>query len=267
MNDSSSSTTRITAGLDKERTSPRARQWNNAGSRCRGTRNMPYTSVSCVTGHSFRDTHTMPYVYWGAERQRERAPALGENAFCSCILDSTRNRCSRHSEAEWKNEGIRGRPKADHRAQSNQGRDEQTNQSRVWANAGNWVLNQFSWQGKNDFSVQLLKSEQEIAILWRYSSILNHESTTSRVNVWGQRKSEKRKGLVNNKMVGSGAKKILCQCHRSLWSSCDVWACDQLSVVLRSVESLSLFFNGRKVMQLDNYHTMVAWVSVKSLEV
>jgi hypothetical protein len=129
------------------------------------------------------------------------------------------------------------------------------------------VVNQFSWQGNNDFSVQLLKSEQEIAILWMYSSILNHGSTTSRVNFRGPRKSEKRKRLVKNKMVGSGAKNGLCQCHRSLWSSCDVWACDQLSVALRSVESLSLFFNGRKVMQLDKYHSMVAWVSVKSLAV
>ena len=42
-------------------------------------------------------------------------PAWRENAFCSCVLDS-----SRHSEAEWENERIRGRPKADQMAQWNQ---------------------------------------------------------------------------------------------------------------------------------------------------
>ena len=182
-------------------------------------------------------------------------------------LGQNGERCSRHSEAEWENEGIRGRPKADQRAQWNQGRDEQANFPRVRVNNDNWEVNQLNSQGKDDYSVQRFNSEQEIAIWWRYSSILNHESTTSRVNVRGQRKSEKRKGLVKNKMVGSGAKRGLCQCHRLLWSSCDVWACDQLSVALRSVESLSLFFNGRKVMQLDKHHSMVAWVLVKSLEI
>ena len=31
-------------------------------SRCRGTRIMPYTPVSCGTGQSFRGTRTMPYT-------------------------------------------------------------------------------------------------------------------------------------------------------------------------------------------------------------
>ena len=53
------------------------------------------------------------------------------------------------SETEWENEGIRGSPKADQRAQWNQEWDEQTNQPRVWANAENWVLNQlFRLQGQ-----------------------------------------------------------------------------------------------------------------------
>ena len=32
----------------------------------------------------------MPYAYWGSECQSERAPALGENAFWSRVLDSGR---------------------------------------------------------------------------------------------------------------------------------------------------------------------------------
>ena len=47
----------------------------------RSTPTMPYTPVSCETGHSFRDTRTMPYPYGGSECQSERAPALRENAF------------------------------------------------------------------------------------------------------------------------------------------------------------------------------------------
>jgi hypothetical protein len=81
-----------------------------------------------------------------------------------------------------RNEGIRGRPKADHRAQCNQGRYEQTNYPRVRVNNKNRALNQFSWQRENDFSVQLLKSEQEIAILQRNFSILNNESRTTKLN-------------------------------------------------------------------------------------
>ena len=90
----------------------------------------------------------------------ERAPAWRENAFWSCVLDSSGQRCSRYSDAEWENEGIRGRPKADHRAQWNQGWDEQTNQPWVWANAGNWVLNQIGWQGKKDCSISLDNSSR-----------------------------------------------------------------------------------------------------------
>ena len=44
----------------------------------------------------------------------------------------------------------------------------------------NWVPNQFSWQGKNDFSVQLLKSEKEIAFLQRNFSILNNANVEQR---------------------------------------------------------------------------------------
>ena len=88
-----------------------------------------------------RDTRTIPYTHWGCECQSERAPALGE-------------RYGSHSEAEWENEGSRGRPKADQRVSwglYNWGRDEQTNQLRVWENAESWALNQVSWQGKHDY--------------------------------------------------------------------------------------------------------------------
>ena len=32
-------------------------------SRSRGTRTVPYTPMSCETGHSCRDTRTKPYAY------------------------------------------------------------------------------------------------------------------------------------------------------------------------------------------------------------
>jgi hypothetical protein len=48
---------------------------------------MPYTPVSCGTGHSSRGTRTMPYAYWGSEYQSKRAPAFRENAFWSRVLD------------------------------------------------------------------------------------------------------------------------------------------------------------------------------------
>ena len=66
---------------------------------------------------------------------------------------------------------------------------------------------------------------KEIAISWRNYSILNDdELTTTLLNVRVQRNREKlyevhekRKGLVKNNVDGD------CQCHRSLWSSGDVW--------------------------------------------
>ena len=120
MNGSSSSTTRIIVGSDIQRNSIRTGQWYNIGSRFRGTRTMPYTPVSCETGHHFRSTRTMPYTpvscgtghsfcgtctmpyaYWGRECQSERTPALGENAYWCCVLGSSRERYSRHCEVEW----------------------------------------------------------------------------------------------------------------------------------------------------------------------
>ena len=45
-------------------------------------------------------------------------------------------------------------------------------------------MNQSSWQRKNDFVVELFKSEQDIAISERiFSLILNNESRTTKVNL------------------------------------------------------------------------------------
>ena len=86
------------------------------------------------------------------ERERIMVLCLGQNG----------ESCSRYSEAEWEKEGIRVRPKAFQKTQWNQGWDEQTNQPRVWANAGNWVLNQITWQGENDSYVPLNNSSRRL---------------------------------------------------------------------------------------------------------
>ena len=49
----------------------------------------------------FRGTRTMPYAYWGSECPRERAPALGENAFWSRVLD-----CGRETEVSRSTDKI-----------------------------------------------------------------------------------------------------------------------------------------------------------------
>ena len=86
MNDSSSSTTLMIIGSDTERNSRRTGQGYNPRS-------------------GFRGTRTLPYAYWGGECQSERALAFRGNPFWSCVLDSGRERYSRHSAAEWQNEG------------------------------------------------------------------------------------------------------------------------------------------------------------------
>ena len=57
-----------------------------------------------------RGTRIMPYAHRGSECRSGRAPALGENAFCSCVFDSSSQRWGRHSKAD---EGIRRRSMAD----------------------------------------------------------------------------------------------------------------------------------------------------------
>ena len=139
----------------------------------------------------FRDTRTMPYAYWGSECQSERAPAGGENAFWSRVLD-----CGRETEVCRSTDKICKRLS--------------------------------KWPPLEGKSCHLARKEwffystrqlfNEIAILWRNSAILNDdESTTTKVIVRVQMKSEKRKGPVKNNVDGD------CQCHDLFWSSCDVW--------------------------------------------
>ena len=128
----------------------------------RGTRNMPYTPVSCVTGHSFRGTRTMPYAYCGSECQSERTPALGDRTPSGVVCWTAAERYSRFSETEWENEGIRGRLKAERRAQWNQENDDQAEYPRVRVNNENWALNLVHCQGKIDFAVQLDDSSRRL---------------------------------------------------------------------------------------------------------
>ena len=176
MDDSNSSTIRIIVLSDTNRYSPRTGQWCNAGSRFRGTR-------------------TLPYAYWGSACQSEIAPALGENAFCRCVLD-----CSRYSEAEWENEGIRRRPKSDQRTQWNGGRE--TGMHR-WTDK--IPRNRRKWWERSARSGHFAREGwlfcltrpvfKEIAILWSHSSILSDESVTIRVNVRLQRKGKKQRQI------------------------------------------------------------------------
>ena len=183
---------------------------------------MPYTPVSCGTAHSFRDTRTMLYAYWGSACQSERAPAFRENAFWSRVLD-----CGRETEVSRSTDKI--------------------------------SKSLSKWSPLEGKSCHLAREEwffystghffKEIAVLWRNSSVLSDdESTTTRVNVRVQRKSEKRKGPVQNNIVGFEGKKGLCQYGLWLSISLLVWvvlwclASDKLSVAWNLVESVSLCF-------------------------
>ena len=98
-------------------------------SRFRGTRTMPFTPVSCGTGHSSRGTRTLPYAYWGGECQSERAIAWRENAFFNCVLVRTERdtvglarwseRMKKVGEAEDRPKGAVERWKRDRDAQIN----------------------------------------------------------------------------------------------------------------------------------------------------
>ena len=125
MNDSSSSTTRIMAGSDTERNSPRTEQWYKAGSRLRGTRPMPYTPCELRDWSllSWPPHYAICLLWkWVPERERESTSIERERLLESC-LGKNGERSGRHSEVEWGNEGNRGRPKADQRTQWNVGRE------------------------------------------------------------------------------------------------------------------------------------------------
>ena len=143
------------------------------------------------TGHwkntesRFLGTRTMPYTHWGCVCQSERAPALGENASYSVVFwtVSDRDVVVIVRQSARMNQFFRRRPKADQRAQWNQGRYEQTNYSAIRRNIVNWAVNPVNWQGKNDFVLLLFESEKEIVRLRSNSSILNDESRTTKVNL------------------------------------------------------------------------------------
>ena len=137
---------------------------------------MPYTPMSCGTGHSFRDTRTMPYAYWGGECQSERAPAVGENAFWSCVLNSSRKKCTvivmrneRMKEFEGSRRPTKGRSEimwnqvelwncaTEHERQ--RWRDEQTKQERLWSNVHKWGPNPVSFLRKNDLSLEFWRGD------------------------------------------------------------------------------------------------------------
>ena len=118
---------------------------------------MPYTPLSCGTGHSFHGTRTIPYTHWGSECQNKTAPALRENATRSCVLDRT----GRARESEWKNSReAEGRPKGAVESSgivqlSMRDRDEEMSRlkrERVWSNIQNGGTNAVSFLTQIDHS-------------------------------------------------------------------------------------------------------------------
>ena len=126
------------------------------------------------------------YTHWGRECQSERAPASRGNAFWNRVLDSSSERYSRDSEAEYENTGERvrhkvgefrnleGRPKADQRAQCNFWRERAMHK---WSNIISKV--RCKWSPLRGKLCHLARKERffcptrqffkGIAILWRNS--------------------------------------------------------------------------------------------------
>ena len=171
-----------------DRNQSRTEHRKNQESRCRGTR-------------------TLPYASWDGECQSERASALRENAFWSCVFDSSRQRYSRHSEMEWENDRERvsewrnfwGGPKVDKRVQWNCGRETEvfTSTDRISKSLSKWspLKGKSCHQARRKwFFYSTGQFFKEIAISRRKTSIWNDdESTTIRVNVRLQRTSEKQR--------------------------------------------------------------------------
>ena len=194
MNGSISSTTRITVGYGLTRNSIRTGQWYNVESRLRGTRTTLYTPVSCGTGHFFRDTRIMPYAFWGSECPSEKAPALGENAFWSCVPDRT------GIDREWMKKFEGGRSGTNWNCatedERQRWRDEQTKQERVRSNIHNWGTNPVSFLRNNDLSLEFWA--EEIAICLGNSSLFNQQSTR-RVNGWTEIGEEQTELIFNRR--------------------------------------------------------------------
>ena len=161
--------------------------------------------VNCGTGHSFRGHRTMPYAYCGSEcqRERERAPALRENAFWSRVLGRTERDpvgIVRRSERMKEFEEAEGRPKdaVEPRKLSNRGRKTEMHR---WTEKTALSLNRCWEQGaqagyftrKGWLLCSILQFFNEIVFWWRNSSILNHdESTMTWVNVLTKERRELR---------------------------------------------------------------------------
>ena len=79
---------------------------------------MPYTPVSCGTSHSFRGTRSMPHTHWASVCESEwESTSIERERLLELCSEQQQAEMHSDSEAERENEGIRGRPKADHRAQ------------------------------------------------------------------------------------------------------------------------------------------------------
>ena len=169
--------------------------------RFRGTRNMLYTPVSCGADHSVRGTRIMPWTpvscgighfFFGTSIKRERLLELcfGQQQteiqqVCEAESQNERERV-RDKVGELTN--FRGRLKADQRAQCNFWGERAMNR---WSNKISKVRSK--WSPLKGKSCHLATEEwffcsirlffEEIAILWRNSSILSDELTTIIVNV------------------------------------------------------------------------------------
>ena len=130
-----------------------------------------------------RGTRTILYTQWGNECQRERAPALGEKAFWCCVSDKVEKdaagigRLNDRMKAFSKE--AEGRPNGAVEPRERWSGKISNSESKYWeVSAQSVQLVRKGW-----FSVQRFNSENQIAILWRNSSILNEESRTTKVNL------------------------------------------------------------------------------------
>ena len=169
---------------------------------------MPYTPVSCGTGHSFRDTRTMPYAYWSSECQSERALAWRENAFWTRVLD-----CGRETDAQMIRQNI------------------QESEQRITTEG------QIMLSGKGRmillFNSTILRGDCHFE-RWRINNNQSQRSSTE---------EKREKNGTGQEQYGWDWRK-----ERFVSMSLPVlvllWclACDKFAVALSSVESLSLFF-------------------------
>ena len=126
------------------------------------------------------------------------------------------------------------------------------------------------WQGKNDYSVQHFNSEQEIAILWRNSSILNVEATMTKVNL----RTEEQRNREISKAVDDKSKKfnknrtvlqqgINISCHQTIFLIRVHFFVSQIRVPLSSL-SVSLVIRIENLGWVDTFWDLgkrLSWFS------